>query len=689
MIPLLYPFYLVFTACAKSIKLCFPQIRIPFILMLAIHFAPHWLFAQQKTVGLTQFKNGTAGSGYILFAPMGSKTTYLINKCGRKINEWRSDYAPGLSAYLLNDGSLLRTGILNDTFYVGSGKGGILERFDWSGKRTWSYRISNDSLAQHHDIHPMENGNILVIAWHGISAARAELRGRIKGTVGGPKLWSERILELKPKGTDDAEVVWQWSLSDHLIQDASLSKPDYNTISQHPELMNINYTPVSGPDWIHMNGLDYNRQLDQIAISCHNNSEIWIIDHSTSIAEAAGHTGGNSGMGGDILYRWGNPAAYNKGLKTNQKLFQQHNARWIPAGYKDEGNLMVFNNGLGRSPAYSTVEIIEPPVMPGGSYNRSLPYGPSQQKWIYKDSVPGNFYSAVISGAERLPNGHTLVCSGNQGRFFEIDNKDKMVWQYVNPVEQGDKIVSDGSLPSGNTVFKCVYYPEDFQGFKGKDLIPGSPVEKNSFPYDCPPVYRDLQPPVMLTTFPAHRSKEADTATALILTFNEPVFPGKGKGFTVFENNRFKQAFTTSEPVFEDSGNKVIFHLAKPFTSGSFVHLEMDAGFVTDTAGNPCKSLDSSSWQFSVQTHPVNVLQYKFLNRVRLFPNPASSSILIQHEGLKGEIYLFDMQGKKADTECISLSPSERILHLNNLPAGKYLIHLDSTPLGIVLFQKE
>ena len=55
--------------------------------------------------------------------------------------------------------------------------------------------------------------------------------------------------------------------------------------------------PNTNADWTHFNAVDYNPELDQIVISVHAFSEIWIIDHSTTTAEAAGHKGGRAARG--------------------------------------------------------------------------------------------------------------------------------------------------------------------------------------------------------------------------------------------------------------------------------------------------------------------------------------------------------------------------------------------------------
>ncbi|MBK9249431.1 MAG: hypothetical protein IPM69_15275 [Ignavibacteria bacterium] len=89
----------------------------------------------QPTIGLLESGAGQQ-KGYVLFSPIASTTTYLIDKKGRKVNTWESKYTPGHSAYLLPDGSLLRSGVLNDQYFVGTGAGGIIEKFNWKGELT-------------------------------------------------------------------------------------------------------------------------------------------------------------------------------------------------------------------------------------------------------------------------------------------------------------------------------------------------------------------------------------------------------------------------------------------------------------------------------------------------------------------------------------------------------------------------
>ena len=185
-----------------------------------------------------------------------------------------------------------------------------------------------------------------------------------------------------------------------------------------------------------MNAVAYNADLDQVALSSPNFSEIWIIDHSTTTAEARGHTGGRWGKGGDILYRWGNPRAYRGGTADDRRLFFQHNIQWIPRGCPGEGHLLVFNNGGGRKPQeYSSVDEIVPPIDKDGNYIRmgGGHFGPAEPLWSYTAPDKKDFFSWFISGAQRLPSGNTLINAGAYGLVFEVTPEGETVWKFANP----------------------------------------------------------------------------------------------------------------------------------------------------------------------------------------------------------------------------------------------------------------
>jgi hypothetical protein len=441
----------------------------------------------QPTMGLF-FNNTGSEDGYVLFSPIMSNNTYLIDKCGKEVHRWNATRKPGQSVYLLPDGSLLRPGSTNNMTFNAGGSGGIIERFDWGSSLLWSYTLSDTSRCQHHDVCYLPNGNILAIVWERKTIADAIASGR-NPALTGASFWSEEILELQPTGATTANVVWEWHAWDHLCQDFSLSLPGYVPVSDHPELININYYTgmPTNSDWLHINAVAYNAVTDQVMLSIHNFNEVWIIDHSTTAAEAATHAGGDQGKGGDLLYRWGNPAAYNNGTAADRQLYGQHNAHWIGGGLPDSGKIIVFNNGQGRPGGnYSTIDIIAPPINATGgySYTPGTPYLPAMPEWTYAADTPTNFYGTNISGVQRLPGGNTLICTGPSGTFFEIDAAKQTVWKYINPVN-GSGPLTQGAMPTQNLVFRCTFYDAGYAGLAGHSLTPGLPIEVNPIAYDC------------------------------------------------------------------------------------------------------------------------------------------------------------------------------------------------------------
>lgn len=436
----------------------------------------------------------TEGSteGYVLFAPLHSKITYLIDKCGKLVHSWTSDYTPSQSVYLLPNGNLLRSG--NDTTnYLIPANGGHIELLDWNSKRLWHYTISNGKERQHHDIYPMPNGNVLVIAYRKRTRAEALAAGRDSVRTGREFILSEKIIELTPVGQDSAVTVWEWKVWDHLVQDLDSTLANYGKVAQNPQLLDLNYTPFAGEDWLHFNSVTYNAELDQVLFSSFHWNEMYIIDHSTTTAQAASHKGGRYGRGGDLLYRWGNPAAYQMGTAADKRLFGQHHPHWIEKGRPGAGKILIFNNGLKRpGERYSSLEIIEPPMDANGNYSLTAgkAFGPKNSSWNYTAPTPTLFFSQNISGAQRLANGNTLICAGSTGRLFEITADKKIVWEYICPV--GFEPVPQGTPRGGLTtsrtngqVFRCTFYEPSYPAFKGRKLRPGAPIELNPGTYPC------------------------------------------------------------------------------------------------------------------------------------------------------------------------------------------------------------
>ena len=299
----------------------------------------------------------------------------------------------------------------------------------------------------------------------------------------------------EPDGANGARVVWEWHIWDHLIQNVDPALPNYGNPAEQPGRIDINGDSVgqaNAPgnptqDVFHVNSVAYNVNLDQIIISVPNFNEVWVIDHSTTTAEAAGTTGGRFGRGGELLYRWGNPQVYGRGTAADRKLGFQHDARWIPEGFPGAGNLMIFSNrspadaggaggaGGGRGGGFGgfgggfggRTEVLEltPPVDERGRYrlDDGAPFGPAEPVWKYSAD---DFNATFISGASRLANGNTLITAGPQGRLFEVDSTGKIVWEYWSPYGPNTDVLG-ASAQSPYAVFRAIRIPPDHPGLAG------------------------------------------------------------------------------------------------------------------------------------------------------------------------------------------------------------------------------
>lgn len=260
------------------------------------------------------------------------------------------------------------------------------------------------------------------------------------------------------------QIVWEWDVWDHLVQDAHPNAANYvETTAAYPHRVDLNYgLNAHAADLWHANSISYNEQLDQIAISARFTSEFWVIDHGTTTDEAKTGAGGTYGRGGDILYRWGNPEAYKRGGPQDRQLYGQHDVRWVPPNYPGAGNITLFNNGHDELRPYSTVVEIVPPILDDGTYAlaEGEPFGPAAPVWEYAADPPESFYADRISGANRLADGHTLVCDGPVGRMFEVTPDGEILTEYEY----------------GGFAFRADSYPSNYPAFADKVLEPQGSV---------------------------------------------------------------------------------------------------------------------------------------------------------------------------------------------------------------------
>jgi len=480
-----------------------------------------------------------ATPGYVLFNVIFTGTeTYLINLDGEVVHSWKSDLSPG-SSYLQENGHLIQLERDNDfpTFAAG-GQAGRIREYDWDGNMLWDFEYANENELTHHDIEVMPNGNILAIAYEVKTPEEAVEAGLDPHYIAKAGVWPDKIIEIKPIKPSGGEIVWEWHMWDHLIQDIDSTKQNYGVIADNPHKINLNLHSEGPPpmteeqingmkkmgfmtsnatvdnqasDISHANAIGYNPNLDQIVISIPHFHEVFIINHNTTTEEA-------KGSAGDLLYRWGNPANYGRGTKEDQKLFGQHDVKWIPEGYPGAGHLTVFNNDIvnpnNKLPsiwaAIMQAQSPDPQVSIGDFGNHSAvfelvtarnddgtytlledgTFGPSEPSWTYTAPDKYSLYSAFISGAQRLQNGNTLVTSGAKGRFIEVSAEGDIVWEYWNPYK-GDYTLPDGSPPQpvGPFIFgqfRSTHFTTDFPAFDDKDLKPISP-QPEPFIFKMPP----------------------------------------------------------------------------------------------------------------------------------------------------------------------------------------------------------
>lgn len=500
--------------------------------VLALLILPNVGAFGQNTLGLISIEAGATYEGYNLIYPHNQPNVYLLDQCGEIVHTWTDteNFRPGNTAYILPNGNLVKTkrenSFINDPIWAGGG-GAIVEIRNWDNLLLFSYELNDSTFRLHHDIAPMPNGNILMIAWERKTEAEALAAGRSPDLLAGGELWSESILEWDPRKDS---IVWSWSVFDHLIQDLDNSLDNYGIVANHPELININYDEHDGhEDWLHMNSIDYNPVLDQIVMSVPYFNEMWVIDHSTTTAEAAGHSGGNAGKGGDLLFRWGNPATYDQGTEEDKRLFFQHDVNWVNplATFEDTtfGYIAVYNN---RAPGQKSPGQIVAAKVEAGGFTYPLTDGVFDPADVaITASYPGDeprVNSVSVSSVQFLPNGNVLLLAGRWGFAYELNAAGEIVWEYIVPFKNGSRAVQGDTLAiSDNLTFRMTRYGTDYVAFEGRDLSPQGYLELEPNEGYCDFLLPAKEPLTVRSDLQIYPNPARQHLTIDYLNANEPI----------------------------------------------------------------------------------------------------------------------------------------------------------------------
>jgi hypothetical protein len=266
---------------------------------------------------LIYYDAAKSAGGYNLFTPFSADRTYLIDMEGYLIHEWLIPNADqGFSIEKMavlnpDNGNLVRR-----IRTRGAAAEQRLQEVDWDNNILVDIVDTRVGYSHHHAYIKIFNAALgeytyLSTASRDVTHAEAIQAGADPALSDDYDSNPDGIVEFDQAGN----VLWEWNVFEHLVQDVDDTKDNFGVVADHPEKFDINFKTGVRGDWIHMNSLDYNPTTGYIVLHCDRHSEIWMIDHDSTfiVDDPVASTAAAAGPGGDILWRWGNPAVYDAG----------------------------------------------------------------------------------------------------------------------------------------------------------------------------------------------------------------------------------------------------------------------------------------------------------------------------------------------------------------------------------------
>ena len=462
---------------------------------------------------MKQYSSASGYEGYVLFNGSSDPTiysssptgvAYLVDRQGYMVNKWTG---VSFSPRLLENGDLWSVGQMRS----------------WEGTLKWQY-TPPAGYNIHHEGARIWNSRISAYTYL-MLFSRTATRAEITAAGGDPGQTGsltgmDGIIEVQQTGATTGNIIWEWRFLDHACQSNNSAWPNYvpslsDTAAKgkcdlfYQTNEQRRNASAGGPgiasDWHHATSIDYNETRDEIVINSRNWSELYVISHGGTTAEARG-------TAGDFLWRYGNGGAYGLSATSSptwtlpsfknagqQSLFAPDQATWIGTewnaphgdatetwtaagaqltlrGTASNAHILVFDTGKYYPTGSRSVIVELNPVDAGGAYVAESTAGwnsSSQKTTIHSPGHQNDFFNPGVGSVQRMANGGSFICSGLHGHVLQLTTASGIStpqWEYIIPVI-GKKVLTsrtDDTDGDNASPARARFYSTAFMALTGK-----------------------------------------------------------------------------------------------------------------------------------------------------------------------------------------------------------------------------
>ena len=397
--------------------------------------------------GTTIYNPEKAYNGYTLM-PIKEVGAVLIDMNGKVVKVWKD--LQGFPNKLLPGGYVMGSLGIRDSAFSYQDQTD-LSQIDWDGNVVWKFDhkeyIEDEGQTprwmarQHHDYqregNPVgyyvpgmecktDSGNTLILCHETIHNKR----------ISDKQLLDDVIIEVDW----DGNIVWEWHAQKHFAE-YGFSEAAKNVMFRNP---NQHFTQNGElGDYMHINSMSElgpNKWYDAGDERFNPKNIIWDAREANIMAIISKETG-------KVVWQIGPDFTVSQELRAIGQIIGQHHCHMIPKGLPGEGNILLFDNGGWAGYGFPDRTSKDGTKVDKRDHSRVLEINPVTLElvWSYvgSDEKTGmmplvqntGFYSQLISAAQRLPNGNTLITEGCFCRLFEVTPEKEIVWEYRAPFE--------------------------------------------------------------------------------------------------------------------------------------------------------------------------------------------------------------------------------------------------------------